>query len=153
MTMFFRHHNHFHFPTKISFGAYFSNTWGDDICLCHRIPNTLCDEIIVSSLRQIIGDDIFRHHSPIHSPSKISSGTYFSNTLGDAICFRHPVSSIVHEKIFISSLQKLIWWRKMSLPYITNLSDDIVRHHKSHSLSHQKKFVSAYFSSILGDEN
>ena len=153
MTMFFRHHNQFHFPTKILFGAYFSNIWGDEICLCHRIPCVLCEEIIVSSLRKIIGDDIVRHHSSIHSPSKISSGTHFSNTLGDEICFCHPISSTFRDKLFISPLHKLIWWRKRSSPYITTLSDDIVRHHKSHSLSHQKIFVSAYFPSILGDEN
>ena len=109
------------------------------------MPCALCDKIIVSSLCQIICDDISRHHSPIHSPSKISSGAYFSNTFGDEICFRHPISSTFREKIFISSPPKLIWWRKMSSPYITTLSDDIIHHQKSHSLSHQKNLLAPIF--------
>ena len=44
---------------KISLGTYFSNTLGDTIYFRHNVSTTLSDEIFVSSLLQIIGDDLF----------------------------------------------------------------------------------------------
>ena len=70
------------------------------------------------SLRKIIGDDIFRHHSPIHSPSKISSGAHFSNTLGDEICFCHPISSTFHEKnIYFVTIEANLMTKKVITLY------------------------------------
>jgi hypothetical protein len=58
----------------------------------------------------ILGDDFLRHHSLIHSPTKISFGAYFLNTLDDAICFRHPISSTLSDEIIaiVSSLLQIM---------------------------------------------
>jgi hypothetical protein len=54
-----RHHSLIPSPTKILSGAYFLYTLGDEICFRHPISSTLSDEIFVSSLRQIMDDDVF----------------------------------------------------------------------------------------------
>ena len=95
---------------------------------------------------------LISHHSAIPSPTQILFGAYFSNTLGDEKRFasQHFKHTAWHKLNFVTTDNNR--WRIISSPYMTTLSDNIVRHHRSHFHSHQKKFVSAYFLSILGDE-
>ena len=95
----------------------------------------------------------FRHHSLIPSLTKILFGTYFSNTWGDENRFASQYfNQIAWRKLdFVTTKNNR--WQIISSPDMTTFRDDIVRHHSSHFLSHQKQFVGTYFLSILGDES